>query len=252
MPTDLAAALASYRASLHPGPAPGARRRIRPLLITALAGAVAVGGAVTMVLPGNPPTTPGRAPGLAAGATPPGPAASLTPTLPTSTATTWRAWSSPLISTLLPTTPTGGPTEPDALRGFAHTGEGALLAAASLHPAIYYTRDPRAWAELAAQAVLWAPGQKAPLERAVTSGAATGEAPVPVVPVGYRVVAATGDRAQFRIWWQWRFPAGPAPTVGALVTVVWRSGDWWLSFDEPAMDMRELTAQDTYTAWSPA
>ena len=73
-----------------------------------------------------------------------------------------------------------------------------------------------------------------------------------LTPVGYRVITYTADRAQFRLWWALDYPDGRQATVGALVDVVWDAGDWQLFFDEPAMDLRGLQAQDSYLIWGPA
>ena len=75
--------------------------------------------------------------------------------------------------------------------------------------------------------------------------------PMQVTPLGYRVIVYDPDRARFRLWWDVDFPDGRSATVGALVDLVWADGDWQLSFDEPAMDMRGLQPTDTYLVWGP-
>lgn len=256
MPTDLAGALAAYRDSLHPARPATRRTRRRWAALVVLGGAVLAGGAVAVVLPGDPPA-PGAAPPLVAGAAPEAPATSTTAAvadpagpLGVPPAASWRAWSSPVVRTWLPTIPGAGPTDPGRLAGFTRSPAGALAAAVSLHPTIYYTRDRAAWTGLAEHRVVWAPGQRQALTRALEPVWDVADPdPVGFEVAGYRLVSYTPDRAQLRAWWAWQFPDGARPILGALVTVVWRAGDWWLFFDEPGMDMRALQAADSYVPW---
>lgn len=256
MPTDLAGALAAYRDSLHPARPATRRTRRRWAALVVLGGAVLAGGAAAGVLPGDPPAL-GAAPPLVAGAAPEASATSTTvavadPAGPLGVppAASWRAWSSPVVRTWLPTIPGAGPTDSGRLAGFTRSPAGALAAAVSLHPTIYYTRDRAAWAGLAEHRVVWAPGQRQALTRALEPVWDVADPdPVGFEVAGYRLVFYTPDRAQLRAWWAWQFPDGTRPILGALVTVVWRDDDWWLFFDEPGMDMRALQAADSYVPW---
>ncbi len=261
MPTELADALTAYRAALRPAGPTGRRGNRRAMAGTALLLAVLAGGAAATVLPGTPPT-PGRAPQLVAGATPtPAPATSTpdapSPHMATPLAsvppTTWRRWTSPALTTWVPAIPSAGPTDPDRLAGFTRTPEGALSAAASLHPAIYYARDEATWTQLADTRVAWADGQREQLAEALTEEwNANGTPTTTAAPVGYRLISYSPDRAEFRLWWRWQLPGDATPILGALVIVLWDGTDWRLWFDEPAMDMRELETRDSYLPWGPA
>ena len=107
-------------------------------------------------------------------------------------------------------------------RGFAPTPQGALAAAATLHPLAYYQWPQAAWTEFADTRVQWAPGQREQLAEALVPVWAAGVPdPMRVTPVGYRVIVYSPDRARFRLWWDVDFPDGRSATVGALVDVVW-------------------------------
>jgi hypothetical protein len=167
-------------------------------------------------------------------------------------ATGWVDWSTPIIQTWLPRIPGAGPADP-AGRGFARTPAGALAAAATLHPLAYHAHPRAVWTRIADEQVLWAPGQRDTLERAL---APTWDSPLPTrvrsTPVGYRPVAYNADRARVRLWWQVTHPQIGQVIVGALVEVRWSDGDWRLYFDEPAMDLRGLGPSDTYLVWGPS
>ncbi len=253
MTGPLADALGAYRAQLSPEPVAGhgRMRRWRAWLAAALAAAVLAGGAAAAMRPGGSPA--GTA-GTATQADDLAPAASgsTTETLTAAPPTTWRQWSSPVLRTWLPSIAGAGPTDPDGLAGYAHTPAGALAAAASLHPVIYYLRDRAAWQRIADQRVVWVDGQRAELASALDPVWQVADpAPADAVPVGFRQTSYSGDRAEFRLWWRFDLPDGTAPVAGALVEVVWVDGDWRLYFDEPAMDMRGLQARDSYLAWGP-
>lgn len=168
--------------------------------------------------------------------------------------TQWRRWSTPALVTWLPQVAGAGPrdADPGRLAGFARSPEGALAAAGSLLPAIYYTRDGVDWDWLASERVMWAQGARSALEASLQPvwQVAAG---VSLRPVGFRMVSYSPQRAQVRLWWRTDRPAGEALVVGAIATVRWVSGDWWLVFDEPAMDLRTLDpARDGYLAWGPS
>lgn len=253
MGTSLTDALADYRDQLRPAPAAHRRGpRWRLWLCLGLAAAVLAGGASATVRSGASPT-PGANPQPTATSAPTsagGTSATLSAAVPVAD---WRAWSSPVIRTWLPTVPGAGPDDPAHLAGFARTPDGALAAAVSLHPAIYYTRDRAAWQALADRRVVWAAGQREQLTQALDRVWQVADLqPVAMTPLGYRPIAYTAERARFRVWWRLDLPDGASPMVGALVDVVWHDGDWSLSFDEPAMDMRGLQPTDSYLSWGPA
>ena len=163
-----------------------------------------------------------------AGPADPGPATTPAPaaagdarTLAVPPASGWVPWESPVVRTWLPRIPGAGPGEPPA-SGFARTPQGALAAAATLHPLAYYQWPQAAWTEFADTRVQWAPGQREQLAEAlVPVWAAEVPDPMRVTPVGYRVIVYDPDRARFRLWWDVDFPDGRSATVGALVDVVW-------------------------------
>lgn len=263
MTTALADALDAYRSQLSPDqPAAGHRSpRRRAWLVVVLAAAVLAGGALTMLRPGGAPD-PGP-PAPVVGAPSPAPTTGSAPTAAPAPATGaalsvpppagWRLWTAPVLRTWLPSIPAAGPTDPDRVAGFTRTPPGALAAAASLHPLIYYTRDRAAWARLADERVVWADGQREALAAALDPvwDVVDPAGPAQMTPLGYRLIAYGPDRAQFRLWWAVEYPDARAATVGALVDVVWVDGDWSLFFDEPAMDLRGLQSQDSFLAWGP-
>lgn len=127
------------------------------------------------------------------------------------------------------------------------------MAATSLHPTIYYTRDRGHWRSLADERVLWADGQRQALLAALEPAWDLTDEVTVLRPVGFRTVSFAPDRSRVRVWWNSHRPGADSVTVGAIVTVVWAAGDWWLSFDQPAMDMRVLDpARDGYVPWGPS
>lgn len=252
MSTDLQQRLDDYRGG-RPGPAVPARwPRRRVLLAAGLAAAVLAGGAVAAL------TAAGRDPGAAAPSRPEadgGAAPAAAPADPgPGGGFAWREWTSPgLVSLQLPSSPAAGPADPDAAAGFARTPDGALAAAATLHPLIYFTRDWDRWTALAEDRVVWADGQREQLQSALAEAWDIRGAVTPAVPVGYLPIAYTGDRAVFRIWWQYDGrPTGiPTKVIGALVEVRWDGGDWKLRFDEPAADMRAARPGEQWTPFGP-
>ncbi|MGB7979673.1 MAG: hypothetical protein WCF36_02645 [Candidatus Nanopelagicales bacterium] len=144
MNTDLTHALDAYRAQLDSTPEGATPRRWRFGVLMALAVAVLVGGALTTLRPGGPPTpeVASEVVGVAPPApttTPPAPAPTIAgaATVASPPPAGWSPWSSPVLSTWLPEVPGAGPTDPDRVAGFARTEFGALAAAATLHPLIY-------------------------------------------------------------------------------------------------------------------
>ena len=257
MGTPLVDALADYRNQLAPTSDTGARpRRWRWWALLGLTVLVLViGGVLALARPGESPAptvAPVAGPADPVPATTPAPAAAADArTLAVPPASGWVPWESPVVATWLPRIPGAGPGEPPAT-GFAPTPQGALAAAATLHPLAYYQWPQAAWTEFADTRVQWAPGQREQLAEALVPVWAAGVPdPMRVTPVGYRVIVYSPDRARFRLWWDVDFPDGRSATVGALVDVVWAHGDWQLLFDEPAMDMRGLQPTDTYLVWGP-
>ena len=254
MTTNLAEALATYRAQLRPGTPTRGRSRARRWTIVALVTAVLAGGALAVLLPGDPTPPPGGAPTGPVTGTAPAP--SSTPTGAADPAAgaaapvaAWRAWSSPVVSTWLPTIPGAGPADLTGVAGFTRTPGGALAAAANLHPLIYYTRDRGLWSGLADHRVVWADGQREQLTAALDAVWDTPVEQATFELVGYRQVSFTPERAQVRLWWSWAIPGRDVSVVGALVTVLWTGGDWVLWFDEPGMDMRPAQASDSWLVW---
>ncbi len=165
----------------------------------------------------------------------------------------WRSWSGAL-STWLPAATEIGPADsnPDRLAGFAHTQAGALMAAANVYPAIYYTRDRAAWDSLANQRVVWADGARDTLADSLDRVWTVRDRDAVLRPVGFRMLSYTGELSRIRMWWRLERLDSEPVTVGAIVTVRWVEGDWWLVFEEPAMDLRALDpARDGYVPWGP-
>ena len=219
-----------------------------------------VGGALTLLRPADSTTPAAAAPvvgpadlGATTGAT------RLTPAggpdkggLDVPPAADWEPWSTPIIRTWLPRIPDAGPVSPPG-SGFTRTPAGALAAAATLYPLVYYSWPKSAWTPIADTRVVWAPGQREALAEAlVPVWAAELPTPLVVTPVGYRAIRYSPDRAQVRLWWALTYPDGREVTIGSLVEVLWVQGDWQLFFDEPAMDSRGLEPRDTYLVWGPA
>ena len=167
-------------------------------------------------------------------------------------ATRWRELAPSALGTWLPTSPASGPADAGRLAGFAHSPEGALLAAVNLYPAIYYSRDQQWWRWLADHRVVWADGARDALWDAMepvwdlpTDGTA-------LRPVGFRMLSYTPELCRVRLWWSTESPGDAPVTVGAIAMVRWVDADWSLVFDEPAMDMRTLEpARDGFIAWGP-
>lgn len=257
MGSPLADALADYRDQLAaPGAAGTRRRRWRWWVLLALAGLVLGGGAVALRRPGDSPplaaAVVGSAdPGPATGPTPP-PAQGGVADLATPPAAGWEPMVTPIIRTWLPRVPGAGPADPPG-RGFARTPTGALAAAATLYPLVYYSYPEASWTPVADARVVWAPGQRQALEAGLAPvWAAQLPTPLVLTPVGYRPIAYTADRARVRLWWELTYPDAGRVTIGSVVEVVWVDGDWSLVFDAPAMDSRGLQPADTYLAWGPA
>ena len=171
MGTPLVDALADYRNQLAPTSEVGARpRRWRWWVLLGLTVLVLViGGVLALVRPGQSPA-PAVAP--VAGPTDPGPATA--PPVPAGDARTlavppgagWVPWESPVVRTWLPRIPGAGPGDPPA-SGFARTPQGALAAAATLHPLAYYQWPQAAWTQFADTRVQWAPGAREQLADAL-------------------------------------------------------------------------------------
>lgn len=260
MGTPLVDALADYRDQLAPAAADGARpRRWRWWLLLGMVGLILVGGAATLLRPGDSPTPSAASP--VAGPADPDPATGPTTSPPAGDptlagldvlpATQWEPWSTPIIGTWLPRIPGAGPVNPPG-SGFTRTPTGALAAAATLYPLAYYSHPESAWTPIADTRVVWAPGQRDELAAALAPvWAASLPTPVVVTPIGYRAISYSPDQAQVRLWWELTYPDGEKVTIGSLVAVLWVDGDWSLYFDEPAMDSRGLEPSDTYLIWGP-
>jgi hypothetical protein len=259
MGSPLADALADYRDQLAPASAAAGRPRPwRWWVLLALVGLVLGGGAVALLPPTLPSPTvesavtgPADAEPVGTGQTPPAGGGGV-PDLATPPAAGWEPMVTPIIRTWLPRIPGAGPADP-LDRGFTRTPAGALAAAATLYPLAYYSYPEAAWTPVAEDRVVWAPGQRESLERGLAPvWAAQLPTPLLLTPVGYRPISYTADRAQVRLWWQLDYPDARQVTIGAVVEVVWRDGDWSLYFDEPVMDSRGVEPTDSYLGWGPA
>jgi hypothetical protein len=258
--TPVAEALAEYRARLHS--VETSRRggtRWRRWLVAGLTALVLLGGLWVWLRPDLVPTpTPAtplsddsRVVDLTGGRL----AADQSPVAPLVVAppTSWQPWATTALRTWLPTSP-AGPLDPapGRLAGFTRTPEGALVAAANVYPAIYYTRDRAVWRHLADHRVVWADGARDALWDALQPVWSLAGSDLALRPVGFRMLSYTPELSRVRLWWRTATPGGAPVIVGAIATVRWVDGDWWLVFDEPASDLRTLDpARDGYVPWGP-
>ncbi|MGB7963993.1 MAG: hypothetical protein WCF12_13690 [Propionicimonas sp.] len=265
MNTQIAEALAEYRARLHPDEPPRPKaKRWRWGLVTGLTVLLMLGGLWAWLRPdtGSTPTTApqladehvvdltGRLPAADPTPDPAGVGATAAP-LVVAPQTTWRPWETIALRTWLPAS-SAGPGQPDRLMGFTHTPEGAVVAAANVYPAIYYTRDRSAWRDLAERRVLWADGSREALWEALEPVWTLAGGGLTLRPVGFRMLSYTPELSRVRLWWRTESPAAAPVIVGAIATVHWVDGDWWLVFDEPASDLRTIDpARDGYVPWGP-
>ena len=178
-----------------------------------MVGLILVGGAATLLRPGDSPTPSAASP--VAGPADPDPATGPTTSPPAGDptlagldvlrATQWEPWSTPIIETWLPRIPGAGPVipgqrvHPHPDRGVGRGGDpvpvGVLLAPES------------AWTPIADTRVVCAPGQRDELADALAPvWAASLPTPVVVTPVGYRAISYSPDQAQVRLWWELDLP----------------------------------------------
>lgn len=268
MNTSVSEALAEYRARLHPDePKKAGAAPWRTWLLVGMTALILLGGLLAWLRPADhaQPTAPAHPSGDShivdmTGALPaPDPtptraaAARTTAPLVVAPVTAWRPWSSTAVSTWLPTSSVG-PRDPrfGRLAGFARNPEGALLAAANVYPAIYYTRDLEDWRSLADRRVQWSDGAREALWAALDPVWPMVTSEVALRPVGFRMLSFTPELSRVRLWWRAESPGKAPAVVGAIATVRWADGDWWLVFDEPASDTRTLDpARDGYVPWGP-
>lgn len=266
MNAQVAQALAEYRSRLQPSEPAKRPARWRWWLAAGLTGLVMVGGLWTLArTEGHPGSTSSPASAddsrlvdMTESEPSDQPTATSLPEavgapLVVAPQTDWREWSTTALTTWLPASQTG-PRDPasDRLAGFTRSPEGALMAAATVFPAIYYTRDDGDWQSLADHRVQWADGTREALWAALEPVWAQRIDGLVMRPVGFRMLSFTPDLSRVRLWWSTEYPGRETAVVGAIVTVRWDAGDWWLVFDEPASDMRPLSpARDSYLPWGP-
>jgi len=223
----------------------------RPSFVAAaaLVGAVAIAGAVIAL------SAPGRTPDAVAPAAPtvgtaPEPAPSVLPTaIPTRPPTdvTWALVGQQAV----PTSPTAGPhtVQNGVAAGYAHTPDGALLAAAQLTVRSGHSAGRASWEPTITRQFTPGPDRDRLLAALRAAPPATPE-PGELSPLaGYLYQAYTPDTAVIGLVYR-AVATGTATYQVVATTLVWHDGDWamvpppggsWLSVNRQTPDLTGVT-----------